>query len=230
MTDAPAPICFIDTETDGLHPGRRMWEYAIIRRDFVPSADGTAYDVTETVHHRFVSIDMRHSDPFGISVGGFWDRHPAGRKMSGKAPNPGDVGEVVQGKHDAARDIMRATFGAHLVGVNPAFDAETFAGLLRSEGYLPSWDYHLEDLVAETAGYCRAMASVLVETGAPYAEAAALPWKSDKLAAAIGVEPLAEHERHTALGDARWAKRWHDTLTATVETRPAVLIAGGGAA
>lgn len=214
------PICFVDVETDGLHTGRRIWEYAIIRRDFVPGTGPDEFFVKETVHHRFVSIDMRHSDPFGISVGGFWDRHPAGRKMSGKPPTPGDVGEVVQGKHDAARDIMRATFGAHLVGVNPAFDAETFACLLRSEGYLPSWDYHLEDLVAETAGYIRGILKANADALHPkqyvpaLAEAASLPWKSDQLAAAIGVEPLQEHERHTALGDAQWAMRWHDTLTA----------------
>jgi hypothetical protein len=28
-----APLCFVDTETTGVHPGRRAWEVAIIRRD-----------------------------------------------------------------------------------------------------------------------------------------------------------------------------------------------------
>lgn len=27
------PLVFIDTETDGLHPGRKAWEIALIRRD-----------------------------------------------------------------------------------------------------------------------------------------------------------------------------------------------------
>ena len=34
-----------------------------------------------------------------------------------------------------------------------------------------------------------------------------------QLAAAIGVPPAAAAERHTALGDARWAARWFDALT-----------------
>ena len=32
-----APIVFLDTETDGLHPGRRVWEVAMIR---IPSRKG----------------------------------------------------------------------------------------------------------------------------------------------------------------------------------------------
>lgn len=191
MTNTPAPIVFLDTETDGLHPGRRVWEIAMIRRD----------ETGQREKRMFVGIDLRNSDPYGLNVGCFWDRHPSGRKLSGKDPLPGPPVPVYC-KHDAASEVMRWTFGAHLVGVNPAFDAETLAGLLRAEGYVPSWDYHLEDLVAETVGWIRARGGT-----------APLPWKSDVLSAMVGVEPLEEHERHTALGDARWAMRWYDALT-----------------
>ena len=38
------------------------------------------------------------------------------------------------------------------------------------------------------------------------------PWRSDDLSRACGVEPPAPEERHTALGDARWVKRWYDRI------------------
>ena len=37
--------------------------------------------------------------------------------------------------------------------------------------------------------------------------------RSDDLSRACGVEPPAPEERHTALGDARWVKRWYDHIT-----------------
>lgn len=40
----------------------------------------------------------------------------------------------------------------------------------------------------------------------------ALPWRSDELSRLIGVEPPGEAERHTALGDARWAARAWDAV------------------
>jgi len=38
------------------------------------------------------------------------------------------------------------------------------------------------------------------------------PWKSDALAAAVGVT-VSEEDRHTAIGDARWAMRIYDAVT-----------------
>ncbi|MCK8670968.1 hypothetical protein M1M07_07535 [Rhodococcus sp. HM1] len=39
------------------------------------------------------------------------------------------------------------------------------------------------------------------------------PYRSDDLSRACGVEPPAPEERHTALGDASWVKRWYDHIT-----------------
>lgn len=39
------------------------------------------------------------------------------------------------------------------------------------------------------------------------------PWRSDDLSRTCGVEPPSDDERHTALGDARWALRWYDAMT-----------------
>lgn len=44
------------------------------------------------------------------------------------------------------------------------------------------------------------------------AEFIAPPWRSDDLSRACGVEPPTPEERHTALGDARWVKRWYDHI------------------
>jgi hypothetical protein len=236
---APAPIVAIDIETDGLHPGRRVWEVAMIRRDYdQPDEDGRSR-WTETTFHTFVGIDLKNSDPKGLQVGGFWDRHPAGRKLSSKPPCPTDLGNGVMSKHDAASTVMRMTFGAHVVGVNPAFDADTLSGLLRAEGYIASWHYHLVDMVAMSVGYLagRPQKVVLgVDLGTDRGSVVAMeassghmwtlpkegpwvgrtpigpPWKSDELSRACGVEPPGG-DRHTALADAKWALRWYDAIT-----------------
>lgn len=179
------PLLFVDTECDGVHYHRRVWEVAMIRRD----------DQGERETSFFVRIDLANSDPFGLNIGRFWDRHPAGRKMSGKPPSPADSAPVYN-CHDAARVVMEWTFGAHLVGAVPNFDAEVLARLLRAEGYLPSWHYHLVDVEAMAAGFLGVQP----------------PWNSDELSRRCGVEPPIDVDRHTALGDARWALRWYDKV------------------
>ena len=39
-----------------------------------------------------------------------------------------------------------------------------------------------------------------------------LPWKSDDLSAALGIK-VSDEDRHTALGDARWARAIYDAVT-----------------
>ncbi len=233
MTTPTMPICIVDTETDGLHHGRQAWEIAIIRRDPIATDDGLETWVDSTWHVFVALPSMRTSDNFALQVGGFWDRHPTGRELSGKDLIPSPVPLV--SARAAARRIATLTHGAHIVGVNPTFDVEIFAAMLRAEGLTPQWDYHLEDLVAETAGFLRALLVVravgkdlpwpipsakVARTDDELVDLVALPWKSDDLAAAVGVEPTATSDRHTALGDARWTARWYDTLA---RIRPAAI-------
>lgn len=197
------PLVFLDTETDSLAPGRRAWEIAMIRSE--PSGEQR-----ETT--MFVGIDMRHSDPQALAIGRFFDRHPAGRKVSGKDPCPTDTAPVLS-KHDAAREVMRWTFGAHIVAANPAFDTHHLAGLLRSEGYLPSWDYHLIDVTVMALGWLRARTradAIVVDQ-----ERVSLrpPHSTSALSLALGVDAPTPSERHTALGDARWVMRMWDAMT-----------------
>lgn len=200
------PLCFIDTETTGVHPGRQVWEVAMIRRED---------DLTQEVLF-FVDVDLASADPFGLKVGGFYDRHPAGRWLSNKGGPVEFPWGTEMGRHldkaTAAKVVARFTHGAHLVGAVPNFDAETLAPLLREHGLTPAWHYHLIDVENLAAGWLLGHAAAM-GTPPDVVTAAIPPWKSDELSRHCGVEPPGEDERHTALGDARWAMRLYDAIS-----------------
>ena len=214
MTTSTTPIVFLDTETDGVHPGRKVWEIAMIRRD----------GVGERELSMFVDIDLSTADPFGLKVGGFYDRHPLGQYLAGATDSAhvdpwSPAGAVTPGY--AADVVARWTHGAHIVGAVPNFDAEVLAGLLRDNGLTPAWHYHLIDIESMAVGYLSGLSAhghssdTCAET--PNCDGdempLPLPWKSDALSRAVGVEPPTEEERHTAMGDARWAQRVYDAIT-----------------
>ena len=67
--DPPHPLVFLDTETTGLHRGRRPWEIAIIRRAW----DGQSrlllcVDIDD--------LDLSSADPIGLKVSRFHKRQP----------------------------------------------------------------------------------------------------------------------------------------------------------
>jgi hypothetical protein len=96
------------------------------------------------------------------------------------------------------------TRGRHLVGAVVSFDEERLRKLLRANGACPEWHYHLIDVEALAVGW--------IAGADQEAARLALPWKSDDLSRAIGVEPPSDEERHTALGDARWAKAIYEKI------------------
>ncbi|MBW0275027.1 hypothetical protein ATM97_27890 [Nocardia sp. MH4] len=198
------PIVFLDTETDGVHPGRKVWEIAMIRRDEQGERD-TSF---------FVDIDLSTADPFGLKVGRFYDRHPQGRDLAGIDDDQGDPWSPNNAWHPelAAREVARWTHGAHIVGAVPNFDTECLAAMLRRHRLTPAWHYHLIDIEALAVGYLHGGGRTDVMPREAR-ETLALPWKSDDLSRAIGVEPPTEEERHTAMGDARWAMRVYDAIT-----------------
>jgi len=93
--------------------------------------------------------------------------------------------------------VVLLTAGKHLVGAVPSFDAAFLTKFLRRRGYVPAWHYHLVDVEALVAGRLR------LEP----------PWDTKELARLIGVDSgLPEYEKHTAIGDARWAKAMYEAV------------------
>jgi DNA polymerase III epsilon subunit-like protein len=183
-----AKLCFIDCETTSLRADRRAWEIGIITRNlgFAPDAP----------FHWFVDaqdLDLGNADPMALKIGGFYDRHPQ-YAVPQSQDEPGREFHVLQ-------QVELVTRGAHLIGAVPSFDAELLGNRMREHGLAPSWHYHLIDIEALMIGVLRA-----------YGQDIPLPWKSDVLSQTLGVEPTGEDERHTALGDARWAERVWDRV------------------
>lgn len=153
-------------------------------------------------------------DPVALSIGGYHDRHPDGNNQPA-----GDVW-VVQ---DFAQEFAALTHGLHLAGAVVSFDAAMLDHLLRANGVVPSWHYHLIDVEALAAGSiagswdaCNSLRSGCGNhhgdgpTEDEY-KVALPPWDSNALSRAVGVDPD-DFDRHTALGDCRWAKAIYEAV------------------
>jgi DNA polymerase III epsilon subunit-like protein len=199
-------IVFIDTETTSLRPDRRAWEIGLIVRE--PGK-------TDTEHQWFIDVrdlDLGNADVMSLRIGRFYERHP---QIVAEHLN-GD-GKVL--REDAAmRQVEKLTRGAHLVGAVVSFDADVLGQRMRANGICPSWHYHLVDVEALAAGWLQRHAAVLENREATIDEATYLrvlaspPWKSDDLSAALGIK-VSDEDRHTALGDAKWARSIYDEVT-----------------
>lgn len=189
MTD----IVFVDTETTGLDTSiDDIWEFAAIR---------VRPDGGETVLHRQLGHDIRRAQALPES---FRADHDA--RFDGEAALP---------QRRAAQEI--AAFFApdadlqapHFAGINPAFDAAMLTRLFRRNGIdsVP-WHYQLLDVRAVALGFQAAIAQEDPEhsrrTGWPDVDIAI---RTDDLAAITG-DPDPNNQRHTALGDARFALGW----------------------
>jgi hypothetical protein len=193
------PLVFVDTETDGTHPDRQVWEFGAVRRD--PDGQVTTYQA-------FLPIDLsRVTDRYALGVGKFHDRHPYGRYVSqlptfglDPAAAPYAVADLVPAD-EVALAAARMMHGAVVIGATPSFDTEALDRLLRAHGLLGMWDYRLADVSTLAAGF-------LIGRG----QRPPLPWSSGKLAAALGVAPVDEQARHTVLGDIEFGMRIWDAV------------------
>ncbi len=103
---------------------------------------------------------------------------------------------------EVARQVAKLTAGAHIVGANPAFDQAFLERMLKENGYTLAAHYHLVDVEAMAA------AKLGIQP----------PWTSDQLAEQMGVE---KGEKHTAIGDARWALRMYRAIYGIDQPKPA---------
>lgn len=190
------PICFVDTETTGVHDLSQIWEFACIRRE----PDGT-----ETAVEFFINIFLHEADLFALNIGKYYDRHPQGKWLSGKSaqtPYTTSYGKY-RDQSEAAATIARMTHNATLVGAVPSFDARQMDRLLKSEYLIPAWNHR--PICIENLAVAR-----LAADGIDFE----IPWKSSSdLLKKAGVEPASEDERHTAMGDVKWVARAFDHLT-----------------
>lgn len=183
----PTKIAFCDSETTGLNPERHpMWEIAIILPDT---------DEEHVWQASLTPTEIRNADPIALRINGFEDRYDPLTALRRGA-------SAIR-----ARDLLT---GRHIVGAVPSFDEER----LRRE-YVEAfgwpdrfpWHYRLVCVEALAVGFIacgsREYHSVN-EVG--------LPWDSHRLGEILGVDPTPEAERHTALGDARWARRMYEAI------------------
>jgi DNA polymerase III epsilon subunit-like protein len=187
-------LIFLDTETTSLRPDRRVWEIGFyVRKPGEPQADFRWFvDLAD--------LDLGGADLMSLKIGGFYDRHPQA--------NPGAEGRVLR-EHNIMEAFERHSRGAHLVGNVVSFDADVIGQRMREHHICPSWHYHLIDCEALAIGYLAAQNHT---TPTPF-DARHLPWDSEAISLYLGVDP-AKYDRHTALGDARWAMDVYDAVHA----------------
>ena len=185
-------LVFMDTETTGLSLDDDIWEFAAIRRE----PDGS-----ESQHHLFIDHDQIKCSDLPES---FRDDHIA-RWNTHTSIGQGAAAEFISGLFFDR---------PHIVGAVPNFDTERLALLLRRHGFEPGWHYHLVDVENLAVGYLAGEIHAEQIYGLnPRRAIPSLSWDSDELSRRVGVEPPDEDERHTAMGDARWAMRLYDAIT-----------------
>lgn len=211
-------VAFVDTETTGLDPERNpIWEIAVIIPDGPdqgehvwqqqlplnsPSTNGS---------DRMFIIDRAGSLPI-IADGERAPRYSANinRWVLDNTRFADDYNHTTALRpDDSIERFARLVEGRHLVGAVPSFDEERLRRLYRKHVDPTAtrfpWHYHLIDVEAMMVGYL---------LGDPEGDwRFPLPWKSDDLSTALGVTPP-DKDRHTALGDARWAKTIYERIVA----------------
>lgn len=188
----PDPVVFVDTETTALDRDlRQIWEVALV------TVAGT-----ERVWH--LPVDLSRADPISLGMNGFHDRYNDWDTPAEERP------AILR---EFAAEFERLTRGMHLVGACVSFDELSLWRLLRDNGQCPMWHYHLADSENLAAGYLASGVAPKAWPGVDYGPAPIHrpPWDSRLLSLAVGVDPE-KFDRHTALGDALWAKAIYEAV------------------
>ena len=186
------PIVSLDTETLGLAVHHPIWELALIRRE----PDGAQVE-----HHWYVRHDDLAGDP---DLPESFRADYEARYDKSAAILPHDLATIL-------RHLLRPIDGQQpiLIGSNPGFDAERIGYQIADD--LPDlWHYRAVDVATLAAGWIAGRRSAERVVTGPHEGVLAPPWKSDDLAATIGV--AAGPHRHTAVADARWALAVWDSV------------------
>lgn len=148
-------------------------------------------DGTETETHLFIEHDRKKCANLPLA---FREDHHA-RYLDHKEYTRSQAASAIA-------DVFR-NGKPHVVGAVPNFDTERITRLLNEFNYTPGWHYHLIDVENLAVGYLAGKHDQILD----------LPWDSDFLSAQLGIT-IPETERHTAMGDAKWAQRIYDQVMA----------------
>ncbi len=207
----------LDTETTHLNWRKgHMWELALIVEGHPnPILDGEWL-------FTFPTVSLKGAEPYALTVGRFYQRIRGFSARAKEDPGYGRAAHIAAPSAEAAAAYLRPSRqgvppiarkmwftpataslvivglldGATVVGCRPEFDKPFIEKYLRKHSpFQWSAHYHTIDVAQVTFG----------RLGRTTAD---LPYRSDDLAAELGVEPPTREERHTAMGDARWVRRW----------------------
>lgn len=132
-------------------------------------------------------VDIKAADDYALTVGQFKERF--------------DINALTP-IAEFADTFAALTNGLHLAGNVVSFDEERLRKLLRSVNVEHQWHYHMIDIEAMIVAHLEAR-------GEPGFK---LPWSSNELSKAIGVDPD-DFPRHTAAGDVEWAvTQFHEIM------------------
>lgn len=209
-----ARLIFLDTETTGLQPHHHeLWEIGLIERRTITHADQPT-QVVDTEHVFTLKPDLTKADPAALRISRFYERTadlapPSFGLTSGTTTTInvviGDASPTPRRTWSnalaTAEQVARLLDGAHLIGVNPTFDAAFLQRWLFKHGHAGTWNYHLVDVRALALGWL-----------AGYGDPQDIDISTDGLVHAMGLDPLPG--RHTAIGDARLTRMLYDAATA----------------
>lgn len=188
-------LIFLDLETTSLDVlTARPWEIAMIER----WPNGAERRTTILVS----DVDTCYADPKSLEVGRFEERHVNDGRARWLTEK---MAALWVARRTAADPVLgRSVLVGSSVG---SFDAPILAAMLARHGYTPEWHHHPIDLVTWTQAR---------EAAGPFATVSLRGDGSYDLSRRVGVEPPAPEVRHTAMGDAMWARAWWDAVKGVV--------------
>ena len=185
-------IVFLDTETTGLNQREHeIWEIGAIVRE-----DGAA----DEEFRWQIRPRIDDADPKALEIGRFHERFAVPEFAAGARLNADGPFYYYKSIYELFSEVADVLKGSHLVGAVPSFDDAFLKEAFRIHSLEAGWHYHLCDVENLAVGY-------LAAKGEPLSP----PWDSDALSAKLGVK-VSPDERHTALGDARWARDLYDAV------------------
>ncbi len=198
-------VVFLDTETTGLDPERHeVWDIALIddegehewhvRPQNFHTADEGALRITK-FYERVRAAGYREE----TVVEGYPKRTTTVKRPNFWTP---------ESRTAIAAEVAGRTANKHLVGAVPWFDARFLTAFLAREGYVPAWHYHMIDTETLAVGYLRGRQR---RAGRGRSQNLTLPWDSHEISSLLGVTSD-EASKHTAIGDARWARDTYEAV------------------